>query len=417
MDSNIFRKVALERLSSPEQLDQVMHTTSPKLWVALLAVLLLLGAAVVWGYEGSIPTKAGGEGVLVRTGGVLNVVALGNGVVLNLTVNAGDQVKANQVVGRIAQPDLVQKIRDTREVLAQARSRESIVREMHVSTAKLQAVALSRQRENAQKQIVVFEDQIKLLQGQLPAEQQLLERGLITKHQLVATQQKIVELQGQIATEQANINQLDAQQSAIQSEPVEADEDARARVLDLQTELDVLEQELKTASNVTTPYAGEVLEVKVLPGGVVTSGTPLLSIQPDVRHLEVIAYIGSREAKDVRPNMQAEISPSTVKREEFGYLRGKVVAVADFPATPEAMMRNFENLPLVESIARAGPVTELRIRLESDRTSISGYVWSSPKSPPVTLSSGTLCTVEVVTKRQRPITLLLPWFKNNTGLT
>ena len=38
----IFRKVALERLSSPEQLDQLMQVTSPKGWLALAGLGALL---------------------------------------------------------------------------------------------------------------------------------------------------------------------------------------------------------------------------------------------------------------------------------------------------------------------------------------------------------------------------------------
>ncbi|MEY4095680.1 MAG: hypothetical protein RLZZ53_2879, partial [Acidobacteriota bacterium] len=36
----IFRKVALDRLASPEQLDLLMEVTSPRSWIALVAVAL-----------------------------------------------------------------------------------------------------------------------------------------------------------------------------------------------------------------------------------------------------------------------------------------------------------------------------------------------------------------------------------------
>ena len=58
----IFRKVALERLSSPEQLDLVMQVTSPRSWIALSAVGLLLVTLVIWGILGSIPEKTQATG-------------------------------------------------------------------------------------------------------------------------------------------------------------------------------------------------------------------------------------------------------------------------------------------------------------------------------------------------------------------
>ncbi len=68
MPRQIFRKTALERLSSPEQLDQLMQVASPKNWAALLTLLFLLGVALVWGVEGSIPTKVDGQAFLSARG-------------------------------------------------------------------------------------------------------------------------------------------------------------------------------------------------------------------------------------------------------------------------------------------------------------------------------------------------------------
>jgi HlyD family secretion protein len=54
--TDIFRKVSLERLSSPEQLDRTLTVTPTRSWIALLELLLLLGLAVAWGFEGVVST-------------------------------------------------------------------------------------------------------------------------------------------------------------------------------------------------------------------------------------------------------------------------------------------------------------------------------------------------------------------------
>ena len=115
--------------------------------------------------------------------------------------------------------------------------------------------------------------------------------------------------------------------------------------------------------------------------------------------------------------MGAEISPSTVKREEFGFIRGRVVYVGEFPASSDALMRNFQNETLVRSIMAAGPVTEVRVTLERDPMTLSGYRWSSSRGPAITISSGTLCTVQVITRQQPPVSLLFPFFKGKLGLS
>ncbi len=64
-ESNIFRKEALERLSSPEQLDQLMQIVTPRSWLPLAALSSLLACGLVWSFVGRIPVTTSGKGVLV----------------------------------------------------------------------------------------------------------------------------------------------------------------------------------------------------------------------------------------------------------------------------------------------------------------------------------------------------------------
>ena len=61
-----FRRAALERLSSPERLDEMMRAIPPKGWVAITTVLGLAALALLWGFFGSIPDRVEGQGMLIR---------------------------------------------------------------------------------------------------------------------------------------------------------------------------------------------------------------------------------------------------------------------------------------------------------------------------------------------------------------
>ena len=104
MNNELFRKVALDKLSSPEQLDQTMRVAGPLYWTSLLAILVALTAAGVWSLTGSIPTKSIGEGTIIRPGGVYNISSSGTGLVKDFKVRVGDHVSVNQVVAEIDQP-------------------------------------------------------------------------------------------------------------------------------------------------------------------------------------------------------------------------------------------------------------------------------------------------------------------------
>ena len=49
---SIFREKSLERIASPEQLDSYLRVTAPPVWLGLIAAVLLLAGAVVWGIFG-----------------------------------------------------------------------------------------------------------------------------------------------------------------------------------------------------------------------------------------------------------------------------------------------------------------------------------------------------------------------------
>jgi HlyD family secretion protein len=118
----IFRKVALERLSSPEQLDQLLQVTNPRGWLALGALAALLLASLTWAIFGSIPTEAGGEGILLRQGGVTNLVAAEQGQVEEVLVSVGDVIAKGQVVARVRQQEMLRQIQDSRDRLADVRA-------------------------------------------------------------------------------------------------------------------------------------------------------------------------------------------------------------------------------------------------------------------------------------------------------
>jgi hypothetical protein len=96
MTRQIFRKEALDRLASPEQLDQLMQLTSPRGWIALAGLGLLLLAALAWSLFGTIATTVEGQGFLLRSGGLTSITAPHAGRVTEVLVHVGEDVKKDQ---------------------------------------------------------------------------------------------------------------------------------------------------------------------------------------------------------------------------------------------------------------------------------------------------------------------------------
>jgi HlyD family secretion protein len=67
--NKIFRQKALEKLQSPDRLDELLTVTAPSAWIVLAVLVTLLTALAGWAIGGSVQLRAEGEGVLVARPG------------------------------------------------------------------------------------------------------------------------------------------------------------------------------------------------------------------------------------------------------------------------------------------------------------------------------------------------------------
>ena len=67
MDNNLFREKSLQRVSSPEKLDDYIKVVSPGVWLVLIAVIILLLGVLAWASVGNVPvTDASGTVEMVH---------------------------------------------------------------------------------------------------------------------------------------------------------------------------------------------------------------------------------------------------------------------------------------------------------------------------------------------------------------
>jgi HlyD family secretion protein len=417
MAREIYRKVSLDRLSSPEQLDLLLNVTSSKGWVGLLALCGALLAGLLWGFLGRIDTTVPGQGVIVRLGGVYNVVPLAPGRLIEVRVKVGDIITAGQVVARIAQPNQEQKLKAAREQMSEA---DRAVQRQHGADAAAEAAkkeAIAKQTLAMEQEIRDTENQIAFAKQQIPIDEQLADKGLVTRQTAINDKLKVAQLEGSISKLQGQISQLQAESVSTTNQVAQASVESRNKLGDLARNIRQAENDLNWASNVVSTNGGRVVELKVYPGAIVNAGEAIISIEPGVNALEAITYVPSAKAKEIRPKMPVNISPSGVQREEYGYMLGTVASIGDFPATSEAIVRTFENDALAKDMLGAGPVTEVRVHFTPDLRTRSGFKWSSPQGPPTRLSSGSVCAVEVVTRSQPPIATVLPYLKKKLNIS
>ncbi|HXP78086.1 MAG TPA: NHLP bacteriocin system secretion protein [Stellaceae bacterium] len=410
-------RAAIERLSSPEHLDQLVRITRPSDWIATTVICLGLAALVTWGFIGSIPTRISGEGILISEGGrVVDAVSAVGGRLASIDVAVGDRVVKDQVIAHLAQTDTDRRYHDAVEVL-QEREREdaqlasTIESELAAKAANYgaQVAALNQVVDAAQQRSAYLATDV----GDL---EKIMAKGFVTRRELEDRRNELSIARQKIADARAELVRLSAQKLDTESQAQRDRLASQFRVNDARREMELLAGSIDRDSRLISATDGRVIEVKVSPGAVLAVGTPVIEIESEASTLQAVIYIPGDRGKSVQVGMQVQVEPATVKREEFGALIGKVLSISDFPVTPQGMAAVLHNESLVSRFSRDGAPYVAMIGLQRDAATASGYHWSSGAGPAVRITTGTLARADVTTRVQPPIDLLVPLIKRVTGI-
>ena len=119
------------------------------------------------------------------------------------------------------------------------------------------------------------------------------------------------------------------------------------------------------------------------------------------QHTQLIAYADNEAQRDLRIGMETQVWPADEKRDEIGYVRGRITQVVRYPAAADEVRKTLKSNILAKRLLEQGDVVyEVRIdllRLPEDSTR---YDWSFGEPADVSMGIGTYCSVLTETKRR-----------------
>jgi HlyD family secretion protein len=406
-ENPLFRKAALDKLSSPERLDVLMQVTSPNGWLALWTIGAILIGVIVWSVLGSIPNRVEASGILIRGGTLREIRANGPGNLTKFSLKVGDVVKTDQIVAELTQTGSQEQIK------AQQGKYQDLTREASTGEAEDRATIAGMRADMAASQAEIRNLQAELDRARedLAQKNASLAKGLITKQRVTQAERDVLSMQGQVSTKQAQIRSQDANIRAVEQRIRGRQSAAESVKLDITR----LQNSATQSAQLRSPAAGRVVEVKKALGDGVATGEVLAVLEPESADMEPVVYVSSTTGKQIKPGMEAQISPSTVKREEFGFMKGAVSYIGEYPVTPQAVQSVVANQALAQELIGNSSKLEMRANLVPDTNTTSGYAWSSSGGPNFKILSGTRVVISVVTERKAPITYVLPTLKKMLG--
>lgn len=352
MRKDIFRKSALDKISSLDQLDLAMTVVNPAEKIAAVAVAVILAIIIIWGFFGSIPERVNGTGIFMDMDTINSVKSPTQGLLKDVFVERGDYVKKGQVIARVERQDLLDQI--------------------NINNHKLDE--LLRVRDKLETGTKNGSDKQQTLRS-------LFEQGLITENEYISSRQP-----------EANITQ---------------------QINDMKQQILVQNENYQTSTQIIANANGYVQEIPVRHGDFIQPGTQIIVLgqNEDTNVMHAIVYFPAKQAKKIQSGMKIGICPSTIKQQEYGYIEGIVTNISSFPVSDQYLQASLQNSSLVENFRKIENPVEIEVSLIPNPDTYSGYKWSSSKGPYEKLTAGVICTGTVTVESKRPIELVIPTIK------
>ncbi|MFN8058386.1 MAG: NHLP bacteriocin system secretion protein [Vicinamibacterales bacterium] len=403
----LFRKAALDKLSSPERLDVLMQVTSPQGWLALGTIGTLLVGLIVWSIVGTIPTKLDGEGMLIRGGSLREIRSSGDGVLEQFKLDMGQVVNPGLELGTIRRVDIQEKAVLNQENCNRLRAEAGAVAAEQGGVQiglRAQIASANDELDRAKSQLAKAEEEVRFRNDQLT-------KGLGTRNQVLAAEKDVEGIRVRMASIQGQGRQYQAQIASTE----QMIRGAQMRAAQACGEAVAGKVTGEAQSKVLSEVAGKVIELRARKGDTVRTGQVIAIVEPEDATMEAIVYFDARTAKQIRIAHEAQVSPTDVKREEFGFIKAEVANVGEGPVSLDKMKQDLANDVLAQELLGKSAKIEVRTKLITDTSTPSGLSWSSSVGPPFQISGNTRINVSVVVDRKPPYTYVLPLVKKTLG--
>jgi HlyD family secretion protein len=417
--NNLFRKKALDRAASPEQLDQVIQLVRPQHWLPLAAFGSLMVAGVAWSIIGRIPVTVAGQGVLTYPSTVVDIQSVGAGQLSRVNAKVGDFVKKGAVLATIAQPDLENQLRLQQMKLTELATQNHTARSLQTNRSGIVDEVTAGQRKILQNQVQLAQGMVPKLKDRLDRWQWLKNQGAVSGEEVVKVQQEYLQATQKAGELSSSLRELDVKKPQQIEQDYQTASNLQNQVQEVKRAIAQLKGQLKQNSQIIAQRNGQILEMTIAPGQILAAGDRVATIEarePSAK-LVGLSYFANGEGKQIQPGMKVEMTPTSVHRERFGGIVGTVSSISPQPVTPEGIAKLTGNSTLAKSLMGDESKIQVSANLQTDPTNQSGFHWSSSKGPQFKVSAGSTTAVRVTVEERAPITFVFPFLKSWSGLS
>lgn len=393
----LFRSAALSHASDRRYGRIVLLRPASFAWLtgmfALIAIAIILFFSLA-----SYTRKAQVPGVLLPSQGLIRVQPAQSGVVVEVKVREGQQVRAGDVLFVLgneresatrgdAGREITTLLQSRRDSLAGDQAMLRMQARQKQETLRRKADDLARELQRMDEQIGLQRRRVALAEDTLQRNRKLLESQFISAAALQDKQAEVIDQQTKLADLQRSRAALQSEHDAALSDlgdlqlQAKRDEAAAQRGM-AELEQDLTENEAKRKLLVRASQAGMVSGIAVQAGQTAAAGQTLANLSPAGSPLEAELYAPSRAAGFVKPGMAVLIRYQAYPYQKFGQFKGTVREVSRSALRPEELY-----LPG----GQGGSGEQLyRVRVRLERQSVTTYGQAQPLKAGMALDASVL---------------------------
>lgn len=156
-------------------------------------------------------------------------------------------------------------------------------------------------------------------------------------------------------------------------------------------------------STLTTTVAGEVLSIlqEQQRFDAFQPIVNLLTEQTDSQVTTMVAFADFKTVRELSIDQEVQVNPSYLSREKNGYVPAHILSIERYPMSAYEAAQRLKNEQFTQAVfPQEGAAFIVEIELETNPDSPDLFNWTFSQEKPVDMSTGTLCDVQVITKRR-----------------
>ena len=405
-------------------------------WILVLSGFTV--AVLAWAFFGRIPESVAGRGFLIGPGNIRRVYSEVSGTIGDVLVSNGSQVSSGKTLVTLNIPDLKLSADQQRQLLADLTKTYATIDSQYSKLLSLKERDFDKQHQALYAQLQLSRRQTKALEKFNNGIISLSKTGAIsTQYLLSAEQDYASQLEKQRALEQ-QLLQTKEQKSEVALSNQKDLLLQRIDFLQRKADAELQIQKLRRVSQIRTPVNGRVYGLTLQHGDLVGQGQLLANIvinpsegmmmmisaqekghmvqTPTFAPNTALLYFNSAAADLLSPGNQISLTPDGYSRDEFGGIRGSLVSIANLTSSRENLIAATGSEAVADQLLNQGLTYVGVARLEMDHQSASGYRWTGGSGPNRAVFFGSSVAVQAVTRYRAPISYVLPFLRDWTGL-